>query len=514
MPGGCARIAACVGPPPRPGGAAAAVEDRQLDPALARQRRERLLRAVDLPLRRQVAAVLARVGVADHDLEPVAAARHERAEARRRRAARRRSRGAARRSSIVSNSGTSDEVARRASSASVERARARRRRRLGAGDDERVERVACRSARARCAASSSVARGALVGLRAPARVHAHVELGDVEAEELDAAAQRRQPAVGDALAARGAQAAVEQARSASQLGGVGVARLVAAARASLLEPRARSAVSLRAVRLVGVRSPISSREARQRRLVAAIERQQRPRRRRRAGRARRARARARAPRRGSGAAPASRARASASPMRSGAAVGLPSWSPPIQLPKRSGEPAVGQRAAAMRPSSVARRRRTARRSKNHSPWRISSTTRGRLRAHLVGLPEARDLLGQRPLDAARSRRRARARRAASSSPAQAQLALQHRAARGLGRVRRQHELERRSALAPAARLATPPRSWRERGVERLAGAARHRPRRARGGARGGAARRGCELEVERRTRAAPSAWRSIGQRRR
>ena len=46
------------------------MEDRELDVALGRQRREPLLRAVDLPLRRQVAAVLARVGVADHDLEP------------------------------------------------------------------------------------------------------------------------------------------------------------------------------------------------------------------------------------------------------------------------------------------------------------------------------------------------------------------------------------------------------------------------------------------------------------
>ena len=37
-PGGCARIAAWVGPPPRPGAAAAAVEDRELDAALGRER--------------------------------------------------------------------------------------------------------------------------------------------------------------------------------------------------------------------------------------------------------------------------------------------------------------------------------------------------------------------------------------------------------------------------------------------------------------------------------------------
>ena len=48
--GGCARIAAQVGPPPRPVAAAAAVEDGQLDAALAGELGEPLLRAVDLPV--------------------------------------------------------------------------------------------------------------------------------------------------------------------------------------------------------------------------------------------------------------------------------------------------------------------------------------------------------------------------------------------------------------------------------------------------------------------------------
>ncbi len=49
--------------------AAAAVEDRQLDVRIACDLDEPLLRPVDRPLRGEVAAVLAGVGVADHDLE-------------------------------------------------------------------------------------------------------------------------------------------------------------------------------------------------------------------------------------------------------------------------------------------------------------------------------------------------------------------------------------------------------------------------------------------------------------
>ena len=55
------------------GAAAAAVEDRQLDRVRARDVGERLLRAVDRPLRGEVPAVLPRVGVADHHLRASAA---------------------------------------------------------------------------------------------------------------------------------------------------------------------------------------------------------------------------------------------------------------------------------------------------------------------------------------------------------------------------------------------------------------------------------------------------------
>ena len=107
---------AWVGPPPRPGRAAAAVEDRQLDAAGGRDARQLLLRAVDLPLRGEVAAVLARVGVADHHLEaPAWAAVEELLDER----------AAARRSSIVSSSGTPSSAAPASRASASPRARRR-----------------------------------------------------------------------------------------------------------------------------------------------------------------------------------------------------------------------------------------------------------------------------------------------------------------------------------------------------------------------------------------------------
>ena len=53
-------------------------------------------------------------------------------------------------------------------------------------------------------------------------MHAHLDVGEVEAEELDAAAQRRERAVGDARAAVRAQAAVDDV----EIGGEAVVRAV------------------------------------------------------------------------------------------------------------------------------------------------------------------------------------------------------------------------------------------------------------------------------------------------
>ena len=64
---------------------------------------------------------------------------------------------------------------------------------------------------------ANVSRDAVGPASKLVRVEAHVELGEVEAEELDAAAQRRERAVGDALAAIGPQAAVEQLEIGAQL---------------------------------------------------------------------------------------------------------------------------------------------------------------------------------------------------------------------------------------------------------------------------------------------------------
>ena len=211
------------------GAAAAAVEDRELDVALAGQRGQRLLGAVVLPGRGQVAAVLARVGVAEHHLEPPPAALDERAELR-----------------VVEQGGdgrgrlaeVGDRLEQRYEREVVADLLLRQRERPqqvvragGAGDDHGVE-------RARAVAGARVANGAERGMRALVRggelvrVQAHVELGDVEAEQLDAAAQVGERAVRDAGAAIGAQARVHQLEVGEQRAGVVVGRLGPCARAN------------------------------------------------------------------------------------------------------------------------------------------------------------------------------------------------------------------------------------------------------------------------------------------
>ena len=98
--------------------AAAAVEQAQLHAVRRRRVDQRALGAIERPVRRQVAAVLVAVGIAEHHLLPVGAARDVRPiERQRERCAHRRRRSASR-SSIVSNSGTiltaSAALARRA----------------------------------------------------------------------------------------------------------------------------------------------------------------------------------------------------------------------------------------------------------------------------------------------------------------------------------------------------------------------------------------------------------------
>ena len=95
--------------------------------------------------------------------------------------------------------------------------------------------------------------------------------------------------------------------------------------------------------------------------------------------------------------------------------------------------------------------------------------RGPERAHLVRLPQHRRLLGQRALDrGALGRRRARVVERVEQA-AEAQLALQERAPRGLRRVRRQHGLEQHAGR-PLAQLPLADAGGadgRERGVQAL-----------------------------------------------
>ena len=168
------------------GAAAAPVEDGQLDPAPRGERRERLLRPVDLPLRGQVAAVLARVRVADHHLEPVAAA-HAPASARR--AARSTIAGAARRSAIVSNSGTTESGSSPCSS------RTRSTSAADAVPETITVSSACGPCRARAAADRLEAPRALaVGSRRRARADARrASRGGSRTARPGAAAPRARP---------------------------------------------------------------------------------------------------------------------------------------------------------------------------------------------------------------------------------------------------------------------------------------------------------------------------------
>ena len=188
------------------GAAAAAVEDRQLHVSGCRELDERALGLVDLPLRGEVAPVLARVGVAHHHLEPPVAGDAGIVEER------------------FDDSGCGSEVGDRLEERDhgerlvghVERAqhvlRAARPR-----DDDGVERLGSvprtGTRDRREGLSYSSARPAeIVG------VDAYVELREVESEQLDATAKRGEPPVRNACRAPLAQAAVDHVEIGGQLG--------------------------------------------------------------------------------------------------------------------------------------------------------------------------------------------------------------------------------------------------------------------------------------------------------
>ncbi len=194
-PGAWPRIAAWVGPPPRPALPPRPWKIVSSIPASRGDLGESLLGPVDRPLRGEVAAVLARVGVADHHLEPVAALGDTR-----RRTVRRR--GAPSRSSPAPFE-VGDRLEQRHDRDRLCRSgRARRARRRCCSVAETITvSSACAPCRARACRDRLEHRPRALGRGANlARVQAHVELREVEAEELDRPLERGQRARGDPCA--------------------------------------------------------------------------------------------------------------------------------------------------------------------------------------------------------------------------------------------------------------------------------------------------------------------------
>ena len=365
--GGCARIAAYVGPPPRPALPPRPWKIVSSTPRSRREPRELLLRAVDLPLRGQEAAVLAGVGVADHHLEPLARAA---------------GRGAPR----TSDAGTAQVVdrleqrhdRRRSSPASRgERLGERARRPPSASSRRSAGRSHAGPRRAGAPPPREHRRGARRDRRAAVGVEAKVELRDVEPETSSRRAQRGEPAVRDARAAGGRAGSARRRRARR------AARRPSGSRRRRAAPRSRSAGggtarsgcgpagrSTAADAGVGVderrsTSPHDAASARTSRAKQVPDRS--------ADRARRPRAPSPAP-----------------------AFGLPSRSPPIQLPKRSGDAGPSRSRQPRRGPGAASQRLC---SRNQSALADLVDDARPLRAHLVGLPEERDLLAEAPLDA-------------------------------------------------------------------------------------------------------------------
>ena len=332
----------------------------------------------------------------------------------------------------------------------------------GAGEHDRVERLDAVRAPGPRARPRSVARSRVVGRAHLVGVHAHVEPREVQPEDRDRAAAA--PPAGRRRCARRGGArrlASTRSRSAASSAASRVARLVAAGELVVEPPPDRRQLApVRLVRVAHRGLGVHPRQLRAR--PRSIEARSASSTLARACPRRRARAPARAPRRGSA--------------RSASVRGAAERVADLVRASRSGcRP--GRRRSTCRTAAAARRaraapRRAARRgrpptssrlaSKNHSPWRISSSTLGRIErtssvCHSIVVSSA----------TARSaaRRSSGAARGSSSSfeqPAEPQLALQVGAARGLGRVRRQHRLEpharrraraARSSETPAARIA-------------------------------------------------------------
>ena len=312
-----------------------------------------------------------------------------------------------------------------------------------------------------------------VALAHRAGVRPQVELRQVQPEDLDPAPQRRKPAVGDACAAVRPQARVEQLELGEQL--------VGRARTRRRGAGARStSVAAGTARRRSARAATSGTSP-----TAAIDLDE-------LGRDPPASARARARPAASSAGASDRACSSAASTVSAPACGLPSRSPPIQVPKRSGERAAATAAAQLAQlGEQPRRRRPEALLEEPEPVADLVDDARPARANLVGLPEDRHLLRE-------IGPRARARRTAAARGRRARAAARRsgggragRAPRGLGGMRGEDELHREPAdglpqlVVRDAGFGEPATASRER----LARGSGPRARTRAGGGAGGAARR-------------------------
>ena len=391
------------------GRSAAAVEDGQLDPARRRDPRQLLLGAVDLPLRGEVAAVLAGVRVADHHLERAARAAVEdllderpggaqvgdRLEQRHalqlrarlpgelpRRRARRRPYGSSRRSGgrrrCRAVPGLRRARPRRACAGAARRARGWPRRGRG-----------CRASRdggRTCGRGRGGRRG---GRRRPARP------GGRGGGRRGRRGRR---------AERAPSAYPSRAEPLPDLDEDGAEGLVVAARSGTTP-------------ITVVDIPHAAPSARQLGSGTA---------------------------RGRGRAPA-RARPRSSPAPT---FGLPSRSPPIQVPNRSASLRRSSRSPSARSSSGIAFQKLC--SKNQSPCRISSTTRGRLER--ISSVCQSSVISSASASSTRLalRRRGAVVVEAGEKRRDPAVGLEDRAAGRLGRMRRQDELDPQAGCRPPA----------------------------------------------------------------
>ncbi len=420
-------------PSPAPGAAAAAVEHRQLAAARGGDTGEVLLRAEDLPVGREVAAVLARVGVADHHLERVARTPVEQLADER-----------ARPAEVVDrleqrhDADLEPRLRREALGRLDVRDRVRHR------DDQRVERLA---AVERLHPRRRLESGAqpLVRLTHGPGVHAQLQRREVEAEDVEPAPQRRQASVGDARAAVRAEAPVEELELGGELG-----RGSVVVGAEPLPDRGQPPP----VGLVGVLLEVEPGHVADRRVGPGH-------------------AGGHPPRHGELAhlAPIERERERVGPLdrlldRVGADRGVA-----VEVGADPG-PETERAARQPRAPRCEQARRGLPEAPLHEPEALSDLVDDARapRAHLVGLPQDRDLLGERILDLGAPRGRQLGVVERPQQPRDPLVRGEDRPPRRLGRVRREDELDRDPRRRGLKLLLGDPRvpEPRERLGERLA----------------------------------------------